>query len=1055
MLRGRDDFLPPGVQANPVYNRLFWNYTRGIDSGEVIYAQNYNIQEDNNSDFDGVIDAEDAAVMFPQGHGDAYGHYLTAMKGYYSLFMDTDFEWVPRTEAVTILGQTVQVDYTDERKFAAAAASVAQAGKDVLELTWRQDYETGSDVGWEHFGAEAIRSNDDKGTERYWGVDQWASRTGQGALVNWVIGNSMLPDVDTNPAHEGIQVIDRTTVPELDQIADLGRDLQASMDSVEAHLNPLGLADDSVAFDINPHQGLALGGETHFEQILERAKTALNNAVVAFDDAKGVTQLMRSETDSLAELQADVESQESAYESALIEIYGTPYADDIGVGQTYETGYDGPDFLHYMYVDKNEFTSPLIAPEESTTFAVDIQDYTSDFQSGDKTAIEFILKNLPAGADDGFDDGVAFISYTLDSHGFLEKPDSWSGRRESPGKLQSAISDIVKARNAANQAFRQHETVKYELDRMLEVADAQGERGDEIGAFEEDIFIAESFLNFASYANDLYDLASEHAEEKVEDVADAASAALPEVVVAGGGLGGVIVGFDPSAPVDAGVQAAKTGAKVLLDSLDFAREAAFGAYEMGLNETVRFKEFYDIGDLEGEIEDLAAVYEVDMKLRQVQMSVHQINEAVQQLADAQSAYQKLLADGNRIQSEREVFRRRAAALTQGFRTRDAAFRIFRDEKLERYQALFGLASQYAFLAAKAFDYETGLLHTDQGLDFINRIVGARALGVVTDGEPQFAGSETGDPGLSSALAEMAAEWQVLKGRLGLNNPDVYGTTVSLRTEHFRIVPGSDGDIEWRDQLYEGRTQNLLEDEDVLRHCMQIDLGDGLPVPGIIIEFSTEITPDHNLFGQPLAGGDHAFFVSSFATKIFSVGVVLEGYNGMDDPSLNAVVTDGNSVADPTAAFLDTTLLSATPSVYLIPAGLDVMRSPPLGDQSTIRTWSVEDVTIPMPFNIGGSEFSAKKLYQSTDSLTEDLFSIRKHQEFRPVADAGVFEANAGLSPSVYTNSRLVGRSVWNTRWKLVIPGRSLLNDAEAGLDVLVDALSDIKIHFETYSYSGN
>ena len=37
---------------------------------------------------DGVVDAEDARRLFPQGHGDAYGHYLTALKGYYSLLLE-------------------------------------------------------------------------------------------------------------------------------------------------------------------------------------------------------------------------------------------------------------------------------------------------------------------------------------------------------------------------------------------------------------------------------------------------------------------------------------------------------------------------------------------------------------------------------------------------------------------------------------------------------------------------------------------------------------------------------------------------------------------------------------------------------------------------------------------------------------------------------------------------------------------------------------------------------------------------------------------------------
>ena len=61
---------------------MFWNYTRGIDSGEVIYALNYNIQEYfSGGTLDGVINADDAAKMYPTGHGDAYGHYLTRLEG--------------------------------------------------------------------------------------------------------------------------------------------------------------------------------------------------------------------------------------------------------------------------------------------------------------------------------------------------------------------------------------------------------------------------------------------------------------------------------------------------------------------------------------------------------------------------------------------------------------------------------------------------------------------------------------------------------------------------------------------------------------------------------------------------------------------------------------------------------------------------------------------------------------------------------------------------------------------------------------------------------------
>jgi hypothetical protein len=137
-----------------------------------------------------------------------------------------------------------------------------------------------------------------------------------------------------------------------------------------------------------------------------------------------------------------------------------------------------------------------------------------------------------------------------------------------------------------------------------------------------------------------------------------------------------------------------------------------------------------------------------------------------------------------------------------------------------------------------------------------------------------------------------------------------------------------------------------------------------------------------------------------------------------------------------------------------------MRSPPLGDQSAVRTWSVHDVTVPVPFNIGGSDFSTKKLWQSSDSLTEPLFSIRKHQAFRPVPTAAFFTPNiyggsGGLSRSQFTNSRLIGRSVWNSKWKLVIPGQTLLNNPSEGLDRFIQSVKDVKLHIVSYSYSGN
>ena len=85
-------------------------------------------------------------------------------------------------------------------------------------------------------------------------------------------------------------------------------------------------------------------------------------------------------------------------------------------------------------------------------------------------------------------------------------------------------------------------------------------------------------------------------------------------------------------------------------------------------------------------------------------------------------------------------------------------------------------------------------------------------------------------------------------------------------------------------------------------------------------------------------------------------------------------------------------------------------------------------------------------------LAERFFTTPKHQAIRATDDASFFFTN--LSGD-YTNSRLIGRSVWNTEWKLVIPANTLLAESEEGLDRFIRSVRDIKLYFRTYSYSGN
>ncbi|MCL5099074.1 MAG: hypothetical protein M1608_16370, partial [Candidatus Omnitrophica bacterium] len=980
LLHGRDDFLSPGVRLTPVYNRLYWNYTRGIDSGEVIYALNYNLKDEN---YDGVVNAADAAILCPQGHGDAYGHYLTALMNYYYLLLNPNFDWVPRIETVSVLGAPVSVDYEDERKFAAAAGALARTGRQIFDLTWRHDYQADPAAGWDYMGASRANPQhtylDGTSTAevtRYWGLDHWASRVGQGAYINWVVGNAILPPVDPNPSHEGIQKVDRTTVPELAELPATETELQRDMDDAGAGFTPLGLPRNSTPFDINPLQVTGSNPKTHFEQIYDRAVAALNNAVVAFNDAQNVTQLMRSEQDSLTDFQVGYTNQEVAFNNQLIELYGTPYPDDMGPGKTYSQDYDGPDLLHYIYVDNpdtDDYNDVLPDPAIDNTFYVDVQNLPNNWLIRMFTKISDL--GLEPSTSPDYTNAIYSIPFNIGPNGFFEKPANWSSKRQSPGRIQQAISEVIAAQNRLRKAVASETYDKQSLDVAMMAAKSQL-------IFETNqVAIGNQNSNFQKDINDIqaaYNVENKTVSDIVvalDDLRSILEADVPTTFIFGLSNGG-----DAAKAAMVPLYAENEIEKAIALATDLAAFIGTSAAVTALqNQILDAQKSLANSELAQDTKN--AVLALANQEFNLQADLFTINEALRSLDDAQRAYLALVAQGNRIQQQRLTFRHHAAAVIQGYRTRDAALLIFQNEKLERYNTLFSLAAQYAYLAAQAYDYDTGLLNTQQGQDFLNRIVSSCALGVIVNGQPQYAGSDTGDPGLSSALAEMKADWDVLKGRLGFNNPDGYGTTLSIRTENYRILPSSAGDAKWKDALEQGRVANLLDDSDIKRHCMQIDDGSGLPVPGIVLTFKTVIANGLNLFGNPLAPGDHNFSPSSFATKIFAVGVDLQGYVGMDNPS-GLTGTGGVSPPDPT---LDPNGLAATPYVYLIPVGADSMRTPPLGDVSAIRTWNIRDVTVPLPFNISDSDFSSMPFYMANDSLSEPLFSVRKFQAFRPVS----------------------------------------------------------------------
>jgi hypothetical protein len=346
------------------------------------------------------------------------------------------------------------------------------------------------------------------------------------------------------------------------------------------------------------------------------------------------------------------------------------------------------------------------------------------------------------------------------------------------------------------------------------------------------------------------------------------------------------------------------------------------------------------------------------------------------------------------------------------------FRIFRNDAIQKYRAQFDLAAQYVFLTAVAYDFETQLLggRSGAGRQFLTDIIRQRSLGQMENGAPI-----AGRHGLADPLARLSQNFGVLKGQLGFNNPQTETGQFSLRNEMMRLRDGSDA--EWRAELKRSIVPNLWELPEFRRYCRPFAPESAGPQPGLVIRFPTTITFGLNYFGWPLGGGDNAYDPTLFATKVRSAGVWFSDYNGNG--------------------------LSLTPRVYLVPVGADVLRSPSSLTLET-REWRVVDQKIPVPFPIGFQSLNDRTWIPMNDSLSDQFADIRRFSSFRAYHDSGVF-----TPAEATTDSRLIGRSVWNSDWMLIIPGGTFLFDPNEGLDTFIDSVSDIKIFFQTYAYSGN
>ncbi|MBI4585731.1 MAG: hypothetical protein HY717_17095 [Planctomycetes bacterium] len=164
-------------------------------------------------------------------------------------------------------------------------------------------------------------------------------------------------------------------------------------------------------------------------------------------------------------------------------------------------------------------------------------------------------------------------------------------------------------------------------------------------------------------------------------------------------------------------------------------------------------------------QQVAQLEEVIRREASLRLELYTIQEALQQ---ASGRYLATLARGHRLLEDRLRFRRQVAEQIQEYRYRDMAFRIFRNDALQKYRAQFDMAALYVYLTAKAYDFETNLLGRDSlaGEHFLTSIVRQRAIGLIQNGQPLT--GTTGDAGLADPMAGMKLNWELaFKGHLNL------------------------------------------------------------------------------------------------------------------------------------------------------------------------------------------------------------------------------------------------------------------------------------------------
>ncbi|WP_166443009.1 LamG domain-containing protein [Phragmitibacter flavus] len=1056
LLRGSDF-----AKAWPVDNRLFWNFVKG--EGEAAYVNNYLISDSNH---DGFINEFDAAELFPQGHGDAWGHYTSSLRVHYRLLQSTFFRWLSRSEFYNLADNVLEVDYLDEQKFAEKAAARARAGTAIVRNTYRAAYTANPDGQWQGYT--------DVDSARAWGVAEWGKRAGQGAYFDWLTANSLLPaeapDRSNGQPAENLEKLDRSTITAVSEVATSFQEIQTVLDDAALGVTPVGVGEDAVPFDIDPtflEVGSGVQGDTHFEQIYQRAIGALQNAITAFNHANEADQRLRQVAINTQQLSEQAVDQDIAYRNGLKKLLGSPYSGTIGAGKLYPEGYTGPDLFLFPYVDRiNAFE--YLPPEsgayqdilirknpQATGKDTDPPNVVTEVPEGfielysipeaSYSLADFFRTYLPRTFTDFSPDGsnptlgttfalgqdynALFANYPLplyaNSTYGLQAPPEW-GTRSVTGEMQSSINSLTGAQLDVLKAVDDYQAYLRELttdlDVMFQKQEIMLEQTDAGNA----LLAAQKAVNAAFIVADVAKAAVDTAQNTVEGITTAALEAFPKVVgvandLTFAGRAGTIIA--KTASVEA-FDGAEKGIEIAKSVAAFAFEVVEGNFEI-----------YD--DVLSRRQDLiASTQALQQKVNNESTLRFAIGAALNNLVEKEQEFSRLVDESAALLEERMTANQRIAANVQRERYNDMTLRVAHNDALQKYRDAYELAARYAYLATKAFAYETNLAdnHPSNPTSLLTEIVAARLPGHMEGNEPTINGG-----GLASILAKLWANFGNLRGQLGINQPQFETGKFSLRHELFRVkkpgledgsLPAMESDQRWRQVLNDYMVPNLWNIPEFRTFCVPPWAESEGAQPGLVIPFESHIFEGKNFFGWPLAARDQSYDSTHFSTKIIGAGIWMEGYDG--------------------------TNLAVAPRVWLVPAGDDVMRIPRSPTLQS-RRWSVVDQAIPVPYVINQSNLVDPRYISGISSLTEPMGAIRRYSRMRAYHDDG---GDAFAEDEVVPDIRLVGRSVWNTKWVLIIPGSTLSADGMTGLRKLIGnneapGIRDIRLIFHTYSASGN